>query len=270
MQCTETKPLFTDFADNTLTREELHALTDHLLGCRDCAREWQEFQQTLNLIHNLETQAPPADLLPGIQAKLAKRGLFDRAWGLAEALNFSLSIPAAAAVFTIAMLAGFLLKNSPLEQSTIFSPQSARTAPQQQGEIFTRKRPPIPPNAIFAVSHNEGGGQNGNLEPLVHRALTTHLAPDNDAHRLLSPDIHVLIENIDHDSRIALCRDILHRSWHLHQITPRLFLVHLPQADLGALHELLGRQRVALMPAAATEPQFGNGKKILTAAICFQ
>ena len=74
MQCTEVQPLFTDFADNTLSREELHALTDHLLGCQACALEWREFQQTLSLVHSLETQAPPADLLPGIHAKLTKKG----------------------------------------------------------------------------------------------------------------------------------------------------------------------------------------------------
>ncbi len=269
MQCTEAQPLFTDFADNTLGREELRALTDHLLGCQACALEWREFQQTLSLVHSLETQAPPADLLPGIQAKLAKRGIFDRAWALVETLNFSLSIPAAAAIFTIAMLAGFLLKTSPLEQPGIFQAPPARLSALPQGEILTARRPPVAPNAMFAVSHN-GGRQGGNLEPLARTALATNLTPDNDAPRLLSPDIHVLIENIDHDSQIALCREMLHRNWQLHRVTTSLFLVHLPQTDLGDFHELLGRHRFALMPAAAAEARFGSDKKVLTAAIRFQ
>ena len=78
MQCSETQPLFTEFADNTLGREELHALTNHLLGCQTCAQEWQEFQQLLNVVHSLEAQAPPADLLSGIHAKLAKKGILDQ------------------------------------------------------------------------------------------------------------------------------------------------------------------------------------------------
>ena len=266
MQCPEIQPLFTDFADNTLAREELHALTDHLLSCPACALEWREFQQTLSLVHNLETQAPPADMLPGIHAKLAQKRIFDRAWTLIESLNFSLSIPAAATVFTIAMLAGLLLKTSPLEQPAIFSARSARL---QQGEILTPRRLPIAPHTMFAVSHN-GGQQGGDLVPLTRTALATQLIPDNDATRLLSPDMHVLIEDIDHDSKTLLFREMLRRNWQLHRINTSLLLVHLPQADLEDFHELLGHHRFALVPAAAAEARFGNDKEILTAAIRFQ
>ncbi len=266
MQCTEAQPLFTDFADNTLSREELHTLTDHLLGCPTCAQEWREFQQTLTLVHNLETHAPPADLLPGIHAKLAHRGIFDRAWALVESLNFSLSVPAAAAIFTIAMLAGFLLKTSSLEQPTIFPARSARL---QQGEVLTPRRLPLAQNAMFAVSHN-GGQQGGDLVPLNRTALATHLAPENAAPYLLSPDMHVLIEDINHDSQVVLFREMLHRNWQLHRISTSLFLVHLPQADLGEFHELLGRHHSAMMPAAAAKTEFGGDKQVLTAAIRFQ
>lgn len=265
MQCTEAQPLFTDFADNTLSREELHALTDHLLGCPACALEWREFQQTLNLVHSLETQAPPADLLPGIHAKLAQRGIFDRAWALVETLNFSLSIPTAAAIFTIAMLAGFLLKTSPLEQPGLLPSRSARL---QQGEVLTPRRLPIAQNAMFAVSH-DGGQQGGDLVPLTRTALATQLIPENDAPHLLSPDMHVLIEHIDHDSQVALFREILHQNWQIHRITTSLFLVHFPQAELGDFHELLGRHHSALMPATAAETEFGGDKQVLTAAIRF-
>lgn len=269
MQCTEVQSLFTDFADNTLRREELHALTDHLLGCRGCAREWRDFQQTLSLVHDLEMQAPPADLLPGIQAKLARRGILGRAWALVEALNFSLSIPTAAAIFTLAMLAGFLLKNSPLEQPSLFPSRSARINALQQGEIPTPRRPPIAPNAMFAVSHN-GGLQDMELMPLPQAPLATHLPPNTHTHRLLSPDIHVLIENIDHESQVAFCREILHQNWQLHRINAGLFLVHLPQADLENFHELLDHHRYVLVPAAAADTQFGKDKTILTAAIRFE
>lgn len=269
MQCTEIQPLFTDFADNTLSREDLHALTDHLLGCQACAGEWREFQQTLGLVHGLEPQAPPADLLPGIHAKLARRGILTRAWALVEALNFSLSIPTAAAIFTLAMLAGFLLKNSPVEQPAIFPERSARIDALQQGEVATPRRLAIAPNAMFAVSHS-GGLQSGDLRPRLQTPLATHVPPDGRTHRLLSPDIHVLVENIGRESQIALCREILHQNWQLHRITPSLFLVHLPQADLVNFHELLGRHRYVLVPAAAAEAQFGREKTVLTAAIRFE
>lgn len=269
MQCTEAQSLFTEFADNTLAREELHALTDHLLGCPACAREWREFQQTLNLVHSLETQAPPADLLPGIHAKLAKRGMFDRAWALIESLNFSLSIPAAAAIFTIAMLAGFLLKTSPLEQPDLSPARSARLGALQQGEIPTARRLPIAPHAMFAVSHN-GGQQGGDLVPLPRTALAPQLIPENGARHLLSPDMHVLIENIGHDNQVILFREMLHRNWQIHRMSTSLFLVHLPQAELGDFHELLGYYRFALVPAAAAETAFGHDKQVLTAAIRFQ
>ena len=266
MQCTEIHSLFTDFADNTLSREELRALTDHLHGCQACALEWREFEQTLSLVHSLEPQAPPADLLPGIQTKLAKKGIFDRAWALAEALNFSLSIPAAAAIFTIAMLAGFLLKTSPLNQPGIFPSHPARSNALSQGEILTTRRPPLAPNLMFAVSHS-GDRQGWDQEQLPQIALAPHLAPNDDAHRLLSPDIHILIKNIDRDSRVAFCQEMLHRNWQIHHITGSLFLVHLPQADLGTFHGLLAHHHFALVAAGA---RFGNSRKVLTAAIRFQ
>ncbi|MBU2538734.1 MAG: zf-HC2 domain-containing protein [Proteobacteria bacterium] len=269
MQCTETHSLFTDFADNTLARVELHALTDHLLGCRACALEWREFQQTLNLMRSLETQDPPPDLLPGIHAKLAQKGAFSRAWDFIESLNFSLSIPTAAAIFTIAMIAGFLLKTSPVEQPNIFQTRSARTGTLHQGEIIATKRPPVNAGNMFAVSHN-GPPQDMRLMPLAQTALATHLPPDNDAPRLLSPDMHVLIENIDRAHQAALFREMLHRDWHLHRINADLFLVHLPQAELEDFHALLSRHRFALMPAAAAETRFGSDKEVLTAAIRFQ
>jgi hypothetical protein len=271
MQCTKVHALFTDFADNTLSREELHALTDHLLGCQACALEWREFEQTLSLVHSLEPQAPPADLLPGIQAKLARRGIFDRVWTLVESLDFSLSIPTAAAIFTIAMLAGFLLQISPQEQpAVVFSPSpSARVAALPHGEIPAPGRPPLAPNSMFAVSH-AGRNQGVDPGPLARTALATHAAPGNSAHQLLSPDIHVLIEDIDHDHRIVLFREMLHQNWQLHRISTNLFLVHLPQADLEDFHEILERHHFALVPAAAAEARFGMGKKVLTAAIRFQ
>ena len=269
MQCTEIQTLFTDFADNTLGREELHALTDHLLGCPACALEWREFQQTLSLVHCLESQAPPTDLLPGIHLKLAKRGMFDRVWGLVEALNFSLSIPTAAAIFTIAMLAGFLLKNSPPEQPGVFPSAPARISSLRLGEVPTPRRQPIAPNAMFAVSHN-GGLPSESMGPLAQTVLATHPTPDNDAHRLLSPDIHVLIADIDHDSQVALFQEMLHRNWQLHRITSNLFLVHLPQTELEYFHKLLSQHHFALMPAAAAQARFGSDKKVLTAAIRFQ
>ena len=269
MQCTEACSLFTDFADNTLAREELHILTHHLLDCQACALEWRQFQQTLSLIHSLDTHTPPADLLPGIHAKLTRGGIFSRTWALVETLNFSLSIPAAVAIFTIAMLGGFLLKTTHQEQSAIFPAQTARNNASEQGMMRAARRLPLVPNAMFAVAHN-GIRQGGGTAPLDQTALAPHLAPGNDAHRLLSPDIHVLIEDIDHDSQVVLYREMLHHNWQLHRINPRLLLVHLPQADLRFFHEILGRHRFALVPATAAEARFGNDKKILTAAIRFQ
>ena len=269
MQCTEIQPLFTDFADNALGREELHGLTDHLLGCPACAQEWREFQQTLSLVHSMEAVPPPPDLLPGIHRKLAKKGILDRVWALVETLNFSLSIPAAAAIFTIAMLAGFLLKNSPQEQPTIFSAPPAQVSALRSGEVPTPRRQPIAPNAMFAVSHN-GARQSENLETLGQTAVAAHPTMDHGAHRLLSPDMHVLIADTDRDSQISLFQKMLHRNWQIHRMTSNVFLVHLPQAELEDFHGLLRQHHFALMPAAAAQARFGSDKEVLTAAIRFQ
>jgi len=139
--------------------------------------------QTLSLIHSLDTHPPPADLLPGIQTKLTKGGIFSRTWALVETLNFSLSIPAAVAIFTIAMLGGFLLKISPQEQPAIFPAHTARSDASEQGKMRTTRRPPLVPNAMFAVAHNGVRQSGGTTAPLDQTALAPHLAPSNDAHR---------------------------------------------------------------------------------------
>ncbi|OGQ99667.1 MAG: hypothetical protein A2505_09340 [Deltaproteobacteria bacterium RIFOXYD12_FULL_55_16] len=270
MQCPEVHQLFTDLADNTLARKELDALTDHLLDCPACTLEWREFQQTLSLVHNLEAQTPPVDLLPAIQARLPRRkGVFDRVWDLVETLNFSLSLPVAAAVFSMAMLAAFLLKTLPPAQTGFFLADSVRSSSPDQGELLAISRPPVASSLMFAVSHT-GWPQNSYPGSLVRTDLAPHSSAPGNTHRLLSPDIHVLIENITRDSRIALCQEILHRNWQLHHLTGSLFLVHLPQTELGDFHELLARHHFVLVPAAATKTRFGDNKKILTAALRFQ
>jgi len=123
---------------------------------------------------------------------------------------------------------------------------------------------------MFAVSHNAMGGQGEDLIPIA-RTGTAHLPQeDHEAHRLLSPDMHVLFADLDHASQIALCQEMIHRNWQIHRLNANLFLVHLPQTDLEDFHLMLSRHHCALMPAAAAETGFGHDKKVLTAAIRFQ
>lgn len=269
MKCSDTQSLFTNFADNTLAREELHALTDHLIGCRACAREWHDFQQTLSIVQRLETQAPPADLLQGIHDKLAKKGVFTRAWSLVERLDFSLSIPAASAIFTIAMLLGFLLRPLPPEQTGHIHSDPVGVSSLAQDKLIAASRPSFAPNAMFALSHN-GTKSNANLEEYAGITTNSNPASANMGRRLLSPDIHVLIRNAGLDSRFTLSQEIIRHNWRLNHLQEGLFLVHLPQADLLAFNALLKRYNVTLVPDAAAEDGFGQDKMVLTAVLHFK
>ncbi|MGV1099596.1 anti-sigma factor family protein [Thiovibrio sp. JS02] len=276
MQCTEIQNLFTDYADNSLDRQDLLLLKNHLGECGSCAGAWQEFQQTVQLVQGLEPVNPPADLLPGIHAKLSRQGMLPRLWQLLKKANFSMSIPVAAATFTIAMMAGFLVKNSVVESPQ--SPPSAQTYAARSGDApASRSARLVRPERMLAVAHSDRRlyqpssltGQINGLRP-APTALATHLDAHRNARRLLSPDLGVLITDTSEHDRLRMVEAMRNHAWQVHQMAPGVLLIHLPPADLGHFQAIMSQYRFAMSPAEAAQPEFGSGKKMLTAAIRFQ
>ncbi len=268
MNCAEIHTLFTDYADNSLDRQELLLFTGHLGECATCAAAWREYQTTVQLVRGLEPVPPPADLLPGIQEKLGGQGAWERFLLLFKKLNISLSLPAAATAFAIAMLAGFLVKNSPIELPT-----------HQSDRAITALRPfqPLSRERTLAVVHTDRrpyhpttplGYQDG-LHPAT-TVLATHLAAHQNARRLLSPDLGVLLAGVSEQNRLRLLATMRQHEWQVHQMGQGILLVHLPPGDLEHFQALMGQHRSVINPADPNQLRPGREKKMLTAAIRFQ
>jgi len=271
MKCTDIHALFTDYADNTLDRHSLVILKNHLGECGNCAEEWQAFRQTLQLVQGLEPVKPPADLLPGIHAKLEEKNIFQRMERFLQEINFTMSVPVAVATFSIAMVAGFLVKNTSLENLPQLSPRTPQLAASRTPGKFDTKRTLAVahtekrPYADFPLQTEYGAG----LHPSP-TALATHLAAHQNARRLLSPDLGVLITGVSEINRSSLPEAMSQHAWTVHQMPNGVLLVHLPPGELEHFHAILDQYGYSFFPAEAALPGFGKDKKMLTAAIRFE
>jgi hypothetical protein len=268
--------MFTDYADNSLDSNGLSVLRNHLSSCQDCVRQWQEFQQTVHLLHTLEPVSPPPDLLAGIQARLEERGLFHRLWQMVDRINFSMSVPAALTTFAIAMLGGFLLKNAPLPEQPAETPLSSLhrdSAGQERQRAFKLPRTSPRGESLVAVSRDSNITRNNSSSwPSAGlKALAAHPIPHENTSRPLSPDMRILVDcDRQEGGRPSFYEELLRSNWRLFQPSGDILLIHLPQEDLPVLHALLTHYSFHLAPAAAASRDFARDKKILTAVVRFQ
>jgi len=245
--------MFSDYEENTISSSRAREFGEHLRQCEACSTGWREFSQTIALLRELPEENPPADLLPGIHARLTEEESHGR-WfkRLAVAMNFSLPLPAAVGIFALAMLAAFLYEQPGRMQ------QPQQTAGRQHQATS---------KPMFALSH-DGIAGNRPLEQITRTALATQPPPDIH-HRLLSPDIHVLVKNSDRETRMELCREIIRASWHVHRLSNDLFLIHLPREDLSGFRRLFKAGAVAQGYIEGPGTTMNNHERMLTAAIRF-
>ncbi|HIJ78059.1 MAG: zf-HC2 domain-containing protein [Desulfobulbaceae bacterium] len=271
MKCHEISSLFTDYADNSLDAPTLKKFKGHLDNCAHCSREWREFSLTIQLVQGLEPVRPPADLLMGIHQKLAKKGFWSRFFELLGQHNFPMSIPAAATTFTLAMLAAFIVKNTPLNKPV----DPLQPTRQNSEQIATRQPHTYIPDAMFAATSTAKHSEWGTPSPAPRLDLDQYTLPMHQskyaaARHLLSPDLVATVTMPDQATQRAFLNDLSKRNWQTHFMSNGLLLIHVPQSQLADFHNLISQKPCTLLPPESASTTYGNPKKILTVAIRLQ
>jgi len=253
MECNDYQGKFTAYRDQELAAVEQRQLEAHLAACPHCAKEWRLFTLTLDHVAALRQVQPPADLLPGIHAKLGQPGLWFRLRDLCGHFDFSMSLPAAAATVAVAMAVGLFFK-------TNLQPMTGSSQPAQ---LATRRATPlvIPDSRLTAVtSHATASFPQA-------RAAHPPMAPEMDA---LHPDIFITVRaETPHD--LPLLQQAMEERHLAPYITsPYVMRLRLTPDDLPLLREALDGRQVVVFPPETVIPGYPHHKDLLVVAIRLQ
>lgn len=271
MECSLFQQLLTEFDDGTLDAEIRHDFDKHVALCPECATTLKEFQGTLRALHALDFVMPPADLLPGIHAKLDKSSILDRILGRWKELDFSVSVPAAVGTIAIAMIAGFLVKNSPLmeqylldrqpaEQTRSVSPgQAAQSGMNRMASPQMSEQPGLP--ALPAHRGLQSAAYQPQISSPSAMASARH-AP------LLKLDIIVTDRTDSPAQQNMLFRDLLTAgAWQTQRLPSGILLIRLAPQQLPLLQKVLAGHQVDISPSPAASTQLLQKHGMLNVAV---
>ncbi|HIE51101.1 MAG TPA: hypothetical protein EYP85_05025 [Armatimonadetes bacterium] len=112
MNCKQVQKLLADYSVHRLRPRQQQAIAQHLAECPLCAREWDLFTRTLELVEQVSTPEPPANLWSRVEARLlAQREQGRRSWVPRWRERWSaLPLKPAFAVLTVLLLLGLFLR----------------------------------------------------------------------------------------------------------------------------------------------------------------
>jgi hypothetical protein len=270
MGCTQIHELFTEFGDDTLDRQTRQEFQNHLTACPTCSSSLTEFQETIQELNALEFVQPPPDILSGIHARLAKTSILDRLLGIWHDLDFSFSIPAAAATIAIAMVAGFLVKNSPLMENTMVdrpvrlsqSLPAENIARSSMTQLATTQR--SGPGGLPILPAHRGLQQAG----YPHKTLTPEELASAHGASLLTLDLIVTDRSEHPDQQNILFRDLLTEGeWQIQRLQKGLLLVRLSPQQLPHLYQILARHQVSVTPSVSASNHLLHKNSMLNVAV---
>lgn len=70
MKCSQVQELLSAYCDGELAEDQRSDVSDHLLGCSDCARELAGFERLSNMASTLSTPAPPKQMWSQLEHQL--------------------------------------------------------------------------------------------------------------------------------------------------------------------------------------------------------
>ncbi|MEW6220664.1 MAG: zf-HC2 domain-containing protein [Thermodesulfobacteriota bacterium] len=265
MRCDEIQERFSAILDQELPTHEADVVRRHLDACHDCQQHWQAFQQTLAWLASLEMAPPPADLMPAIRARMARRTWWQRlvTWP-AQPWTGDFLVQTAGA-FALALLAVVTLKSALQSPSLPGIPAQERlaTARPSTGDAGgPRPRPvvgvvpvpmqPVPMPGFSLARSATAAGTAGEL--------TGSQAPD--------PDLVLMVGTADPQLRSELrSRLYLEGRWQVQPVRRDLFLVRLRPDDLHELRQLLGEGGLKAFPPESLHPAFGCPRETITVAL---
>jgi len=162
MNCAEVQKYLSDFLDKGLDDERVRAIEDHLATCSLCSEELAGLAECQRLVSGLPMVEPPLDFTSQVMARVREAAYPPSLWERLF-LPFRIKIPLqATAVVLIALLAGYIYQNEPLQHEPLvtfqyensnrdpnktdsFVPSSAQapTAPSKSKEPAKKTEPPI-------------------------------------------------------------------------------------------------------------------------------
>jgi hypothetical protein len=125
MECDTVRGRFFAWLDEDLDPAEVECIKAHLQGCLSCAREWEAYSRTVNLLKELQSIDVPDRVLVGIQARIHRPSRWRRirTWVLPTPWRFPMPALATLALFVIVVsVVRWLPWSTPIDPETLSVP----------------------------------------------------------------------------------------------------------------------------------------------------
>ena len=73
MECRDVKKLLSEYIDGVLAEGQVPVVKQHLLTCRDCKETYKSMNRLIELMHDMDPVAEPADFRANVRARLERR-----------------------------------------------------------------------------------------------------------------------------------------------------------------------------------------------------
>lgn len=272
MQCSQIQGFFSEYADHELDVTTANLLKHHLQSCNACKYEWEAFQQTIFFLHAIPAIEPPSDLLFTIHKKLNKPTLLQRWRDWLRNLDLSMSIPAATATVSIALVSALVFKHITLE--------SHNHVPDKRETVIAQSIPPVQQKIYRNVVTIPRFTNSTTAQALATRSfrnidknhnmpqqlLAAHAAvpPNILSRRYITPDMIITTLPTSSENLFTLFQYLQAKEeWQIYKYTKNQLLIKLQSHDLPELHQtlidnnikLLSRYRALSSHEASTKPE---------------
>ena len=146
MNCAQAKSWLSPYLDGVLTGHEMHALTEHMENCVDCAHEYSQLSRAQQLLTGLGNKKAPRDLALKLKVMASQEiarqrrrtweGLRVRAENALNAFMVPATAGAISAVIIFGLLMGFFAI-PPTLQASQDVPLTFYTPPELQSSAFS-------------------------------------------------------------------------------------------------------------------------------------
>ncbi len=153
MECEEVRDRFSSLWEKELAPSEEKGIKDHLSSCRECQREFEQFEKTMRWLHTVEDVEVPDEFVHGLLKKMEERKkatLAEKSRKRRLSLPLPLKLPVqAVAMVAVVFLVLYLVKMMPKHPSPLSSekrPEEVSVQKEMERERGTSKIAPGAPH----------------------------------------------------------------------------------------------------------------------------
>jgi hypothetical protein len=172
MDCEKVRDQFSSLLEGDLKPPEEGKVREHLGSCRNCQKEWKEFNRMMVWLHTVEEEEVPEGFLSEIQKKWEERKGQERRGGVWSIRSMKIPIQAAAMVM-IVFIALYLTKMTPFETLQKGAVEKSEVL---QSDIQKKEAEPVPLPPI-------------NVYPEKYRAEAKPSVADEEKKNLSTPPL---------------------------------------------------------------------------------